>query len=115
MTGMSIKMTLNLKTTCTAALITALVSTSVSAGGLSDAITEREPEIVQAAPEAGIPVWVLPAVGLLALAVIASSSGGGGGGSSSDDDDNDPPADDNDPPADDNDPPSGDDNLGNDK
>ena len=109
MTRMSIKMTLNLKTTCTAALITALVSTSVSAGGLSDAITEREPEIVQAAPEAGIPAWVLPAVGLLALAVIASSSGGGGGGGSSSDDD------DNDPPADDNDPPSGDDNLGNDK
>ena len=113
-------MTLNLKTTCTAALITALVSTSVSAGGLSDAITEREPEIVQAAPQNGIPGWVLPAVGLLALAVIASSSGGGGGSSDDDDDDNDndPPADDVDPPADDVDPPaddSGDAVLGDDK
>ena len=96
MPRMNTKMTLNLKTTCTAALITALVSTSVSAGGLSDAITEREAEIVQAAPQNGIPGWVLPAVGLLALAVIASSSGGGGGSSSDDDDDNDPPADDGD-------------------
>ncbi|MEJ6402776.1 hypothetical protein [Yoonia sp. 2307UL14-13] len=69
-------------------LTAAIIATSSAsfAGGLADAIVEREPVAVapaQANTANALPGWVLPAAALLLLgAVAANGSGDGGGGDS---------------------------------
>lgn len=62
------------------------ISSPSFAGGLADAIVEREPVAVAPAPANtanAIPGWVLPAAALLLLGAVAAN--GSGGGDSSDD------------------------------
>lgn len=69
------------------AVATTFTSTAY-AGGLADAITEREPEIVEQAAPAAVPGWVVPAVALLLIGVAVAASSDSG----SDDDDPTPEA-----------------------
>lgn len=61
-------------------LLTVGLATSASAGGLSDAIIERQPQIVEQSPPEAMPGWVLPVVGLVVLGIIATQDGGSDGG-----------------------------------
>ena len=63
---------------CVLVCFSALVGTTATAGGLADAITEREPVVIQdQAAERGTG-WVLPLVALALVPVVATDSGSGG-------------------------------------
>ncbi|PUB18903.1 hypothetical protein [Yoonia sediminilitoris] len=61
-----------------AAASATMIVSSAQAGGLADAITEREPEVIEQAPPAEMPSWVVPAVALLLIGVAVAASKGGG-------------------------------------
>lgn len=86
-----------LKTAGATCLIAILLTSSVTAGGLADALIEEEQVMVPPAANApatqgALPNWVLPAVGLLVIGVIASAdSGSSGDGDSTGGDTGEPP------------------------
>ncbi len=59
------------------AMAASLLANTAFAGGLADAITERQPVVIQDTPDDGLPGWVLPVAALVIIgAVVASSDGG---------------------------------------
>lgn len=72
-----------LKNALITAVGTAVLAGSATAGGLADAIVEREPVVIEQTAEAGIPGWVLPAAALVVLGIVVANN--------DDDDGGDPP------------------------
>ncbi len=80
---------IQMKISAAVCLALVLATSSVSAGGLADAIIEEQQVLAPpaaTAPEAtrgNTPNWVLPAIGLLVIGAIASGGSGSGGDSGS--------------------------------
>ncbi|WP_342076142.1 hypothetical protein [Yoonia sp. SS1-5] len=62
------------------ATVSTAFSTPALAGGLADAIVERQPEVIEETNRRAVPGWVLPAAALLLLGIATTGGGGGDGG-----------------------------------